>query len=111
MTDLHLSNNPLLLQCITCLTYLHWSQLQTLHLANVNLSAVGFLSLRHACWPFLQILNVTNNDLLVSLYDHYTRVPNLDMQPPLPMPGSEYWKTYLMAFCKGFWPNLRCLDI
>ena len=63
MINLHLSNYfPL--YCITCLTYLHCSQLQTLHLANVGLSAAGFLSLRNACWPILEVLNVTNNDLI-----------------------------------------------
>ena len=109
MMHLTLSNNQLPLGCISCLTRLQCHQLRTLRLSNVGLTAVAFLSLNQGCWPVLEVLKVTKNDLLKKLYNHYTHAPNHNMQLPLPLPDSNYWTVYLLNLCQGFWPALTHL--
>lgn len=103
--------NHLSINFIKRLTSLEWSQLQTLLLSNVALSAKAFLLLRFGRWPALEVLQVTSNDLVNKLYIHYSRGRNDDMQLPLPLPDSEYWPSYMLQLGRMFWPALRCLEL
>lgn len=112
MTHFTLSNckNHLTDDGIQPLLSLEWSQLQTLSLSNVGLKVTGFYLLSNGSWPALEVLQVTNNNLVHKLYRHYTAAPNRDMQLPLPT-DSGYWRSYMLLLGRMFWPALRCLEL